>query len=178
MNFSTEEETETLTVRDRINSAIAFVIIPVLVTLSVYSGWQGYTKTSAMEIGVVEPLEKAAHVSSIEIARSELQKATEYINLTPRLHGYVNGSDPHWQDWYENLERQLEKLKQIKSNASQIEQSLALLQTNRVLLKGDKVNIPQDRETEKDNFNSVLFGSIAFFSVVFLSVSIGTYGWR
>jgi hypothetical protein len=162
------QSNEPMTLKERVHKIVIVFLIPSLVTVSIYTAWSANVKTSEID-KVKLPLEKAAYTNEVEVAKQELQETINYIRSTPRLNKMVSGSDSKWQDWYQNLDRQLKNLLQ----SSQEESALVLLQTNRILLQGDRVRIPPDSQLEKEvGISSVsLLIAILLFQYVTMDIS-------
>jgi hypothetical protein len=165
-NLSTEEET--LTSQEYISIAVVCLISAMFFS-SIFFSWQSAIKTNALEQNVVQPLSQAARASTIEVAKTEIKNSLDYIEKTPRLNAYISGEDANWQDWYRNLDRHLETLQVIEKGTNQEQRILALLQTNRILLQGDKIFIPDDIEAQNDsNISSSLIVGCFICLVVFV----------
>jgi len=96
-------------------------------------------------------LKRAADANSVETARVQLQKATQYLEIHNLTSGYTSvlwkTPDEDVEFWYNNLKESEAELMRVDSTTSSLEKTNLLMKLRETLLdggeNGDKLTVPQ-----------------------------------
>lgn len=177
-DFKVQEQEEQYSLFDRI-LAISVCLIFVI---SIYLLFQSRSIINSFDEGVGKSLERAAHASSVQIAKKEIESALNFINNDPRLKkklAYQTTTESEFQSWYFNLEGTLKHLE--KANGSTLSEQRDILDyVNRVILtqevtkegsSKETVYLPSDPEVERNS----LIGGVSVLASLFFRVRMLMY---
>lgn len=124
-------------------------------------------------------LKRAADANTVETAKEQLQKSTQYLEANGLTKGYTSvlwkTPDEDIGFWYKNLKASENVLSEIDSSASTLERTNVLMKLRETLMdngeKSDKVTVPEGLSRYPNN---VMWGLLMWFAVL---ITFGLFIW-
>jgi hypothetical protein len=129
-------------------------------------------KSYEAEQNYVGYLKRAADANSVEVAKSELEKAIDGIEKERLTSGYTSilfkTPNEDIDFWYKNLLVSLRDLRDLPENSSPLEKSNMLMKLRETLLDDNKVTCPQGISIYPNNTIVSIWGSLSIIIFIFL----------
>lgn len=158
--------------RDNFRLPIWFTVLLVLPLVGVLGG--RLATSILFDIRCEGHLKRAADANTVEIARTELQTAVDYLENTDRIQGYTSvlykSPDEDVGFWYVNIKTALIELKELPPSASVADKETKLLKLRQTLMdktqKGEEVTVPDGISRFPNNVGWWLGTAIAILCVI------------